>query len=609
MVETLKREEGKEKEGRESVTSNTTVPIHLLPEPDRLTFSQEKRTTDFVCVQPIVECARVAIFFAGVEFWRALAEIYAIIDLLEADPCRGARGKHFSGVSRHVDFPTCMLISWVFLPFFPPPLESRTSVEMQRFTEKIMNLMQQEKLYASQGGPIILSQIKESFFSKSKKEKTICSISAEKIPLLTAYKMGKYNLSHRVVVPPLTRCRSYGNVLQPHAVLFYSQRATRGEIVIAEATGISDTAHGYQDTPRVWTKEQVEAWKPIVNSVHDKGVVFICQIWHVGRVSNYVDQPNGQAPISSSEKKVSPQPQHDGSVSLYSTPRQLRINEIPHIVNDFRLAARNTIRAGFDGVELHGAHGHILEQFMKDGVAHPLCDRNSIVALLDAVAEIADLMGSCRVREDDILKLEVAGLKSMFRERSTALIHGDLHTCSIMVTTKSNQVIDPEFAFYVPMGFYIGAFVGNLILAFFSQDGHKDDRKDRTTSARRSATHEQKKQNNAFEGSSAALGFSPLSPARTSTSSTCNNPSTKRWQTGQRVCKNVRTGAVSACVQTSDVSTESASVAGKSWLGLVVIRQMRILSDFCGRTLVLLLYSRVMATKRTSFVSVVVLIH
>ncbi|KAK8959674.1 putative 12-oxophytodienoate reductase 5 [Platanthera guangdongensis] len=195
------------------------------------------------------------------------------------------------------------------------------------------------------------------------------SVSAEKIPLLTPYKMGKFNLSHRVVVPPLTRCRSYGNVPQPHAVLFYSQRATRGGLVIAEATGISDTAQGYPDTPGVWTKEQVEAWKPIVNAVHDKGAVFICQIWHVGRVSNYVGyQPNGQAPISSSEKQVSPQPQHDGSVSLYSTPRQLGIDEIPHIVNDFRLAARNAIEAGFDGVELHGAHGYILEQFMKDGV-------------------------------------------------------------------------------------------------------------------------------------------------------------------------------------------------------------------------------------------------
>ncbi|KAK8923955.1 12-oxophytodienoate reductase 1 [Platanthera zijinensis] len=161
-------------------------------------------------------------------------------------------------------------------------IKDHQASEMQRFTEKIVNMMQQEKLYASQGG-------------------------------LSSYLR-------------------------------------------------------YLDTPGVWTKEQVEAWKLIVNAVHDKGAVFICQIWHVGRVSNYGYQPNGQAPISISEKQVSPQPQHDGSFSLYSTPRQLGIEEIPHIINDFRLAARNTIEAGFDGVELNGAHGYILEQFMKDGV-------------------------------------------------------------------------------------------------------------------------------------------------------------------------------------------------------------------------------------------------
>jgi 2,4-dienoyl-CoA reductase-like NADH-dependent reductase (Old Yellow Enzyme family) len=90
----------------------------------------------------------------------------------------------------------------------------------------------------------------------------------------------------RVVLAPLTRIRSYGNVPQPHAVLYYSQRASKGGLLIAEATGVSDTAQGYPDTPGVWTKEQVEAWKPIVDAVHAKGATFFCQIWHVGRVSN-----------------------------------------------------------------------------------------------------------------------------------------------------------------------------------------------------------------------------------------------------------------------------------------------------------------------------------
>ncbi|KAK6945518.1 NADH:flavin oxidoreductase/NADH oxidase, N-terminal, partial [Dillenia turbinata] len=184
------------------------------------------------------------------------------------------------------------------------------------------------------------------------------------IPLLTPYKMGNFELSHRVVLAPLTRCRSYGNVPQPHAILYYSQRASKGGLLITEATGVSDTAQGYPETPGIWTKEQVEAWKPIVKAVHDKGGLFFCQIWHCGRVSTYGLQPNGQAPISSTDKGITPG--LDGGD--WSPPRRLRVDEIPSIVNDFRLAARNAIEAGFDGIEIHGANGYLLDQFMKDQV-------------------------------------------------------------------------------------------------------------------------------------------------------------------------------------------------------------------------------------------------
>nr|WCQ76799.1 OPR3-5 [Salvia miltiorrhiza] len=242
------------------------------------------------------------------------------------------------------------------------------------------------------------------------------------IPLLTPYKMGKFQLSHRrkvgsrsgpgsveffhimrfmanaalevlgrllffcwisillcswraiiaaheIVLAPLTRQRSFNNVPQPHAVLYYSQRANKGGFLVSEATGVSDTAQGYPHTPGIWTKEQVEAWKPIVDAVHAKGAVFFCQIWHVGRVSNTGFQPNGQAPISSTDKELTPQIRANGvDVAQFSPPRRLTTEEIPQIVNDFRLAARNAMEAGFDGIEVHGAHGYLIDQFLKDNV-------------------------------------------------------------------------------------------------------------------------------------------------------------------------------------------------------------------------------------------------
>ncbi|XP_076883479.1 putative 12-oxophytodienoate reductase 11 [Bidens hawaiensis] len=190
-----------------------------------------------------------------------------------------------------------------------------------------------------------------------------------KSPLVTPYKMGKFQLSHRVVLAPLTRQRSYGNVPQPHAVLYYSQRTTKGGLLISEATGVSDTAQGLPDTPGIWTKEQVEAWKPIVDAVHAKGGIFFCQIWHVGRVSNSGFQPNGQAPVSCTDKGLTNLKQGSGTdITSFTPPRKLTTEEIALVVDDFRTAARNAIEAGFDGVEIHGAHGYLIDQFMKDGV-------------------------------------------------------------------------------------------------------------------------------------------------------------------------------------------------------------------------------------------------
>ncbi|KAK8664188.1 hypothetical protein V6N13_083987 [Hibiscus sabdariffa] len=153
-------------------------------------------------------------------------------------------------------------------------------------------------------------------------------------PLLTPYKMGKFKLSHRLVMPPMIRRRSWNNIPQPHAAVYYSQRATNADLIITEATVISEAARGYQDTPGIWSKEQVEAWKPIVDAVHAKAGFIFCQIWHVGRASTFEYQPNGQAPISSTSNVLKPQLQANAEEpAKFSPPRRLRTDEIPLVVN------------------------------------------------------------------------------------------------------------------------------------------------------------------------------------------------------------------------------------------------------------------------------------
>ncbi|KAL2326221.1 hypothetical protein Fmac_025279 [Flemingia macrophylla] len=140
-------------------------------------------------------------------------------------------------------------------------------------------------------------------------------------PLLTPHRMGTFNLSHRIVLAPLFRARSYNNVPQPHAILYYSQRATKGGLLISEATAISPVDQNHSNAPGIWSREQIESWKPVVDAVHAKGDF----------------KSNGQPPISSTNKPLSGDSME---------PRSLRTDEIPNIVNDFRIAARNAIEAG-----------------------------------------------------------------------------------------------------------------------------------------------------------------------------------------------------------------------------------------------------------------------
>ncbi|GAB4858572.1 12-oxophytodienoate reductase 3 [Ancistrocladus abbreviatus] len=192
-----------------------------------------------------------------------------------------------------------------------------------------------------------------------------------RVALFTPYKMGRFELKHRIAMAPCTRCRAIDYVPNDAMAHYYAQRATPGGLLIAEGTITSAVAAGYPHTPGIYTEEQVEAWKKVVDAVHAKGALFFCQLWHVGRVSHHEYQPNGGSPVSSTNKVISERWKlllPDGSYTTYSQPRALATEEIPGIIQEFKQAAINAIRAGFDGIELHGAFGYIIDQFLKDGI-------------------------------------------------------------------------------------------------------------------------------------------------------------------------------------------------------------------------------------------------
>jgi N-ethylmaleimide reductase len=185
--------------------------------------------------------------------------------------------------------------------------------------------------------------------------------------LFDSYRLGDITLSNRIVMAPLTRNRaSPGLVPSPLAVEYYGQRASAG-LIVTEATQISDTAQGYQDTPGIFTDAQVEGWKKVTDNVHAKGGHIFVQMWHVGRVSHRSLQPGGAAPLAPSAVRANTKTYVNNGFAEVDEPRALTLDEIKGVVEDFGKAAANAIRAGFDGVEIHGANGYLIDQFLRDG--------------------------------------------------------------------------------------------------------------------------------------------------------------------------------------------------------------------------------------------------
>lgn len=220
-------------------------------------------------------------------------------------------------------------------------------------------------------------------------------------PLFQPYNLGPILITNHIVMAPLTRNRAgAGLVPSELAATYYAQRATAG-LLITEATQISAQAQGYQDTPGIYTPAQVDGWRKVTDAVHAKGGHIFVQLWHVGRISHVDLQPGGAAPVAPSAIRAETKTFVNNGFADVSEPRALELDEIKDIIEDFRKASANAIAAGFDGVEIHGANGYLLEQFLKDG-ANQRTDEyggsieNRARLLLEVVAAVKDEIGAER---------------------------------------------------------------------------------------------------------------------------------------------------------------------------------------------------------------------
>jgi N-ethylmaleimide reductase len=186
--------------------------------------------------------------------------------------------------------------------------------------------------------------------------------------LFSPAKVGPYQLSHRVVMAPLTRMRSDpGDIPNNLMVEYYRQRASKGGLIISEATPVSTRGNGYAGAPGIYSDRQIAGWQRVTDAVHAEGGRIFLQLWHVGRQSHTDLQPNGEAPVAPSAIAAEGYAYTKHGELPFSMPRALKLEEIPGIVEEFRAGAERALRAGFDGVEIHGANGYLPDQFLQDG--------------------------------------------------------------------------------------------------------------------------------------------------------------------------------------------------------------------------------------------------
>jgi len=184
--------------------------------------------------------------------------------------------------------------------------------------------------------------------------------------LFDPIQVGALSLANRIVLSPLTRLRgTVDHLPTPVMAEYYAQRASAG-LIISEGTPVSPMGVGYAQVPGIWSREQTELWKPITAAVHHAGGHIFAQIWHVGRVS-HSSFLNGKLPVAPSAIAPAGNVSNVRPEMAFETPHALTLDEIQHVIEEFRQGAQNAKDAGFDGVEIHGANGYLLDQFLHSG--------------------------------------------------------------------------------------------------------------------------------------------------------------------------------------------------------------------------------------------------
>ena len=224
--------------------------------------------------------------------------------------------------------------------------------------------------------------------------------------LFSPLEVGPYRLNHRVVMAPLTRMRAekWSFAPRPLNAEYYAQRATPGGLIIAEASPVMATGRGNPGTPGIYSDAQIEGWRAVVDAVHARGGLIFLQLWHVGRVSHSSFQPGGGLPVAPSAVPIADLTTMtaQGKPAPYETPRALETDEIADVIDSFRQGAVNAQKAGFDGVEIHGANGYLIEQFLQSHT-NLRTDRyggsieNRARFLLEIAQTVADVWGANRV--------------------------------------------------------------------------------------------------------------------------------------------------------------------------------------------------------------------